>query len=131
LSAYAARKSAESYPLRVLVLTLAGWISRQQQEVIEAAGTRVLLTPYRAPNANAYAERFVRSIKQECLDRTILFGEAHLQRGLSEYVAHYHAERNHQGLSNELIDGGNLRDAGSVECDERLGGLLKYYRRAA
>jgi putative transposase len=66
---------------------------------------RVVQTPYQAPNANAYAERFVRSIKEECLNRVIPFGERHLRRTIAEFVAHYHGERNHQGLGNELIDG--------------------------
>ena len=69
------------------------------------AGIRVVQTPYQAPNANAYAERFVRSIKEECLDRVIPFGERHLRRTIAEYVAHYHRERNHQGIENELIAG--------------------------
>ena len=62
-------------------------------------------TPYRAPNANAYAERFVRSISEECLDRLIPIGERHFRRAISEYVAHYHRERNHQGIANQLIEG--------------------------
>lgn len=66
------------------------------------AGLRVIQTPYRAPNANAYAERFVRSIKEECLDRLIPVGERHFRRAVAEFVAHYHRERNHQGLGNEL-----------------------------
>ena len=68
------------------------------------AGIRVVQTPYQAPNANAYAERFVRSIKYECLDRVIPFGERHLRRTIAEFVEHYHRERNHQGLANELIE---------------------------
>ncbi len=116
---------------RVLLCDRDTKFTEQFRKAIAAAGTAVVVTPYRAPNCNAHAERFVRSIKQECLDRTILFGEAHLQRVLGEYVAHYHAERNHQGLDNELIDGADVRNVGRVECDERLGGLLKYYRRAA
>jgi tetratricopeptide (TPR) repeat protein len=64
---------------------------------------RIILTPFQAPNANAYAERFVRSIREECLDRLILFGEQRLQHALDEFVAHYHGERNHQGIDNELI----------------------------
>jgi len=59
------------------------------------AGIRVVLTPYRAPNANTYAEPFVRSIKEECLDRLIPIGERHVRRAVTEYVAHYHRERNH------------------------------------
>src|SRR5712691_5496233 len=67
------------------------------------AGLRIVQTPYQAPNANAYAERFVRSLKHECLDRVIPFGERHLRRTIAEYVEHYHRERNHQGLANELM----------------------------
>jgi len=99
--------------------------------VMRDAGIRLLRTPYQAPNANAHAERFVRSIKRECLSRMILFGEAHLGHVLEQYLAHYHAERNHQGIGNELIEGAPQPGEGLVECDERLGGLLKYYRRAA
>ena len=98
--------------------------------VLEAAGISLIRTPYQAPNANAVAERFVRSIKEECLDRMILLGEGHLRRALQEYLAHYHAERNHQGLGNELIEPARTGD-GEVVCDEHLGGLLKYYRQAA
>ena len=99
--------------------------------VMEAAGIKLIRTPYQAPNANAYAERFVRSIKEECLSRMILFGEGHLRRVIDEYLLHFNHERNHQGIGNELIDGVAVAGAGSVECDERLGGLLKFYRRAA
>jgi transposase InsO family protein len=70
---------------------------------LEEAGIRVVQTPYQAPNANAYAERFVRSIKDECLSRVIPFGERHLRRTIAEYVEHYHRERNHQGIENVLI----------------------------
>ena len=98
--------------------------------VMEDAGIEPIKTPFQAPNANAYAERFVRSIKDECLDRMILFGEAHLRRAIDQYLEHYHAERNHQGLGNELIDGG-LNTVGEIRSRERLGGLLRYYHRAA
>jgi transposase InsO family protein len=88
--------------------------------------------PVRAPDANAYAERFVRSIREECLDRLILFGERRLFRALDEFVAHYHGERNHQGLGNELIDpAAAVAGATRVRCRDRLGGLLRYYHRAA
>jgi transposase InsO family protein len=93
---------------------------------------RIVLTPVQAPNANAYAERFVRSIREECLDRLILFGERRLFRALDEFVAHYHGERNHQGLGNELIIRETRPLRGTpVRCRERLGGLLRYYHRAA
>jgi putative transposase len=100
--------------------------------LLEGAGVRVVLIPYQAPNANAHAERFVRSIREECLDRLILFGERRLIRALDEFTAHYHRERNHQGLGNRLIVPASRRLVGAhVRCHERLGGLLRYYHRAA
>ena len=98
---------------------------------MEAAGIKPIKTPYQAPNANAHAERFVRSIKEECLDRMILFGEEHLRRVLDEYLEHYNHERNHQGIGNALIDAPPPAGDGLVQCNERLGGLLRFYRRAA
>ena len=96
------------------------------------AGIRVVLIPERAPNANAYAERFVRSIKEECLDRLIPLGERHFRRAVAEYVEHYHGERNHQGLGNRLIAGPPVIDRTSrVRRHSRLGGLLNFYERAA
>jgi transposase InsO family protein len=80
---------------------------------LDAAGIRVVQTPSQAPTANAYAERFVRSIKHECLNRIIPFREHHLRRTIAEFVAHYHGERNHQGLANELIERGGAENA---EC---------------
>ncbi len=89
--------------------------------------------PPRSPDLNAYAERFVRSIKSECLDRLIIIGERHLRTAISEYVEHYHAERNHQGLENALIAPvsavGEL--SGPVLRRERLGGMLNHYHRKA
>jgi putative transposase len=96
------------------------------------AGIRVVQTPYQAPNANAYAERFVRSIKEECLNRVIPFDEGHLRQTIAEYVEHYHRERNHQGIENELIEGAPERNHVSrIRRRPRLGGLLNYYERAA
>jgi putative transposase len=95
-------------------------------------GIRVVQTPYQAPNANAYAERFVRSIKSECLSRVIPLGDRHLRRTIAESVAHYDGERNHQGLDNELIDGAPPVDSGHrIRRRQRPGGLLNYYARAA
>ena len=92
----------------------------------------MVVTPIRAPNANAYAERFVRSIKEECLNRLIPIREAYFRRAVVEFVEHYHRERNHQGLGNALIAGSPATDAaGRVRRHERLGGLLNYYKRAA
>ena len=102
------------------------------RERLGEAGIRVVQTPFQAPNANAYAERFVRSIKHECLNRVIPFGERHLRRTIAEYVEHYHRERNHQGLENELIEGAPaVERAVGIRRRQRLGGLLNYYCRAA
>jgi putative transposase len=108
------------------------WIVPVRARLCEA-GIRVVLTPYRAPNASAYAERFVRSIKDECLSRVIPFGERHLRWTIAEYVEHYHRERNHQGIENELIGGASVRAAhrGCIRRRPRLGGLLNYDERAA
>jgi transposase InsO family protein len=97
------------------------------------AGTEPLRLPPRSPNLNAWAERFVRSIKEECLGRMIFFGESSLRRAVTEYLAHYHQERNHQGLDNRLIDppGNEGRINGAIQCRERLGGILRYYHRQA
>jgi hypothetical protein len=89
-------------------------------------------TPFQAPNCNAHAERFVRSIKEECLNRVIPLGERYLRRLICEFLAHYHDERNHQGIGNELIQ--PLRRPaveGAVRRRQRLGRLLNYYYRAA
>jgi transposase InsO family protein len=106
--------------------------SRDVRRRLQEAGTRVVLIPERAPNANAYAERFVRSIKEECLDRIVPFGERHFRRAVAEYIKHYHGERNHQGLENRLIAGPAVIDrTGRVRRRSRLGGLLNFYERAA
>jgi len=93
--------------------------------------TEVILLPPKSPNLNAYMERWFRSLKTECLDRMVLFGGKSPENAVSEYVKHYHDERNHQGLGNELIE--PSEDAAScdvrIECRERLGGMLKYYHR--
>jgi putative transposase len=101
-------------------------------QFLETAGVRVIQTPFRAPNCNAHAERFVRSIRDECLNRVIPLGERHFRRTLTEYVTHYHEERNHQGIGNELmIQPERQRLNGPVRRRERMGGLLNYYYRAA
>ena len=101
--------------------------------ILESSGVQCVKLPPRSPNLNAYAERFVRSIKSECLAQIIPIGEQHLRRAVREYTEHYHVERNHQGLGNDIIapEDGLGQRSGPVECRERLGGLLRYYRRAA
>ena len=96
-------------------------------------GVKSVKLPPRSPNLNAHAERFVRSIKESCLERMIFFGEDALRKGIREFVLHYHGERNHQGLGNRLIlpDQRQAGHHGAVLRRERLGGMLNYYYRAA
>jgi transposase InsO family protein len=116
---------------RFLICDRDSCFTTEFRRILEEAGVHVIRTPHQAPNCNAYAERFVFSIKSECLDRMILFGESSLRRAVAEYVAHYHAERAHQGLGNERIDGREATAHGEIQCRERLGGILKSYCRAA
>src|SRR5262245_66420836 len=117
---------------RVLICDRDAKWSAAMRGRLQEAGLRAVQTPFQAPNANAYAERFVRSIKEECLDRIIPIGERHFRRAVAEYIEHYHRERNHQGLGNTLIvEGTPNGTAGRVYRRPRLGGLLNFYERAA
>ncbi|QDU92377.1 integrase core domain-containing protein [Lignipirellula cremea] len=102
------------------------------RHILKREGVEPLLPP-RSPHLNAFIERFMRSLKSEALSRMIFFGESALRKAVSSFLEHYHGERNHQGLENKLIqptdEVGQL--AGKSECQERLGGLLKYYHRKA
>jgi transposase InsO family protein len=101
--------------------------------LLRDSGVEPVILPPRSPNLNAHCERFVRSIKSEALNQMIIMGEASLRHVMREYLAHYHAKRNHQGLDNQLIapEMEVGRQAGQVACRKRLGGLLSYYHREA
>jgi hypothetical protein len=103
--------------------------------ILISGGIKPIQLPARSPNLNAFAERWVRSAKQECLSKLILFGEGSLRRAVSDFIEHFHVERNHQGKGNVLLfpETAEKRTRGgrAVFCRERLGGLLKYYCRAA
>jgi transposase InsO family protein len=87
--------------------------------------------PASAPNCNAHAERFIRSIKTECLDRVVPLGERHLRQLVRDFVEHYHAERNHQGIGNELIEWPpGQPTVGPIRRRQRIGGVLSYYYRS-
>jgi putative transposase len=107
--------------------------TRSFRSIIASGRVKPLALPARSPNLNAYAERWVRSVKEECLSKVILLGERSLQRALSNYVAHFHAERNHQGKGNVLLfpRATARQREGPVRRRERLGGLLNYYHREA
>ncbi|TNF91454.1 MAG: hypothetical protein EP297_15930, partial [Gammaproteobacteria bacterium] len=95
---------------------------------LDREGVKPVRCPARAPNCNAFAERFVRSIKSECLDRMIVFGEASLRRVLRGYGSHYHTERNHQGLGNRLLMPVDRISSinNPIHCHERLGGIPNF-----
>jgi putative transposase len=98
--------------------------------ILKAAGVDPVKLPQRSPNLNAHAERFVRSVKEECLDLLILSSEEQLRYVLSEYLQYYHHERIHQGL-NRIIEPRHEGNQGEITCIERLGGLLRSYHRKA
>jgi transposase InsO family protein len=103
------------------------------REILRSSGVETVKLPARSPNLNAYAERFVRSIKSECLSQIIPLGEQHLRHAVKQYTEHYHVERNHQGLDNQLIEErhGVVDMNSAIERHERLGGILNYYERRA
>lgn len=107
--------------------------TRSFRAILASGQVEPLALPARSPNLNAHAERWVRSVKEECLSKVILFGERSLRRSLSNYVDHFHAERNHQGKGNVLLlpRVTDQQREGPVRCRERLGGLLRHYHREA
>jgi transposase InsO family protein len=105
----------------------------QFRRLLRDSRVKPVRLPAKSPNLNAHAERFVRSIREDCLDHIVPLGERHLRTVCREYVVHYHGERNHQGLGNELIEPiepGCTRNS-KVTRRQRLGGLLNYYEREA
>ena len=103
------------------------------RDILNAEGIESVRLPARSPNLNSHLERFFGSLKSEALNRMIFFGENSLWRAVKFYLAHFHTERNHQGVANNILEPGNEvgRSDGKVECRERLGGLLRYYHRRA
>jgi hypothetical protein len=118
---------------RWLIHDRASLFSEQFHQLLRSAQLEGLRLPARSPNLNAYAERFVRTIRQECLDRMVFFREAALRRAVEEFVPHYNQERNHQGLANQLIrpEVSAFPVGGNINRRKRLGGLLNYYYREA
>ena len=102
--------------------------------MLKEAGVKVVRLPARSPDLNSYAERWLRSVKSECLSRVIPLGEQHLRNVISEYLAHYHGERNHQGLGNSLLEplvANTISGKDVILRRERLGGVLNWYYREA
>lgn len=119
--------------IRYLIMDRDTIFTAEFRNYLKQEGVKAVRLPPRSPNLNAYAERFVRSIKESCLNRMIFFGEASLRRAIKEFLEFYHRERNHQGLSNRLIDPSEEVGVteGSIACRQRLGGMLRYYYRQA
>jgi len=118
--------------MRRLIIDRDSKYTDEFEEILAEAEIKVVKIPARSPNCSPQAERVVRSIREECLDRVVLFGESSLRRALRHYESHFVGERSHQGIGNRLVSpdpeaSGN----GDVECRPRLGGLLRFYRRAA
>jgi len=135
------------YPLQFLVVAVDGFLLGTRllihdrdplftsvvRDTLAAGGVESLRLPARSPNVNAFAERFIRTIKASCLERLVLVGDDSLRRAIREFVEHYHHERHHQGLGNQLIlprlaPG---QPHGPISCRQRLGGMLKDYHRPA
>lgn len=117
---------------RFLIHNRATVFTREFVSILKCAGVESIRLPTRSPNLNAFAERFVRTIKSECLAHLILAGERPLRRAVEEFCAHYHEGRNHQGLENKLIEASfEVCKSEELTCRERLGGLLRYYHRRA
>ena len=97
--------------------------------ILEDEDVESVRLPPRSPNLNPHLERFMKSVKEEALERMIFFGEKMVRTAVGQFLKHYHGERNHQGLGNRLINPGEEvgRVQGDIECRERLGGLLRYY----
>ena len=118
---------------RYLILDRDTKYTDQFRRSVRDGRTNVIRLPPRSPKLNAYAERFVRSIKEECLDRMIFVGQASLRRAVSEYMSHYHAQRNLQGLENRLLRRipSDAANEGAIQRRPRLRGLLNFYYRQA
>ena len=118
---------------RFLIMDRDTKFSEAFRSIVESSDSECVRLPPRSPNLNPHMERFIRSMKDESLSRMIFFGEEMLRNAVRQFLVHYHGERNHQGLENQLIQPGKEvgLEQGDIKCHERLGGLLRYYYRDA
>jgi putative transposase len=129
--------SEQGRPVRFLIRDRDGTFRRGFDDVFRSEGTKVLVTPGQAPNANAYAERWVRTVRSECLDWLLIMGRGHLEQVLRVYLDHYNAHRPHRALElnppapSTRLTLTNEDQDGRIQRRDRLGGLLHEYRRAA
>ena len=116
---------------RFLILDRDSIFSSAFKSIVASADVEILITASQAPNMNAHAERFIRSIESECLGQMIFVGQQSLDRAIREYVEHYHDERSHQGIGNRLVSGAEAQKMGRVRVRQRVGALLRFYQRRA
>jgi transposase InsO family protein len=118
---------------RYILMDRDGKLCPKFRDMLEQEGVNCVRLPPRSPNLTPHIERFMKSLKEECLSKMIFFGENMLRTAVGQFLEHYHEERNHQGLDNKIIAPRNEvgRSQGEIECRERLGGLLRYYFRDA
>jgi len=118
---------------RYVLMDRDGKFSPDFRAILKHEGVDAVLLPPKSPNLNAHLERFHRSLKEECLERMIFFGETMLRNAVLQFLEYYRRERNHQGLGNRILAPRSEvgQSTGKLECRERLGGLLRYYYRAA
>ncbi len=121
----------EGRSMRFLIHDRDSKFSTRFNTVFQAGRTHIVLTPYRAPNANAYAERWVRTVREECLNHLLIFNEAHLRGVLKEYVDYYNHARPHQGLHQQIPIPPSVICSGEIRCRNVLGGPIHDYYRAA
>ena len=107
--------------------------TQQFNSIIKGSGIKLVKIPLMSPNLNSWSERWIKSIKAECLKHIIPLGEKSVRRSITSYVEHFHQERNHQGLENNIPFHAEHvgKASGEIKTKERLGGLLKYYYRDA
>jgi putative transposase len=118
---------------RCLLMDRDAKYSEAFRSMLKGTDVEPVRLPPRSPNLNAHIERFMRSLKEESLERLVLFGEKSLRNAVVEYLIHFHTERNHQGLENRIIQPGEEvgKLEGEIICHNRLGGMLRYYHRKA
>ena len=106
--------------------------SQSFDTVFEASGVEIIYPPFQAPNANAFAERWVRTIREECLDKLIILNEAHLRHVLKQYIHYYNSRRPHQGIQQDCPNTFQPPDSSQpIRCHHILGGIIKSYDRSA
>ena len=122
----------QALPIRFLIHDRDAKFPASFDHVFEADNVTIIRTPFRAPKANAFAERWVRSVREECLDQVIIVNERHLHHVLNDYVAYFNHARPHQGIGQRIPAGDKRCGDGPIQCRDVLGGIIHdYYRQAA